>query len=331
VGKQFRTSLTFWVLLMVLGGCATSGMQNQEAQSRAATRTASRHGTNPVALEFVMSYENEASQVYFPLEGLAGCVYTTDGSLIICDEKRGKVFGLDSGNGRWYEFDTPMIRPYRPVAVAVDGFKVLVLDRGGNTVQRFDLSGAYQDQVLDMRRVDPGTISQAGDFSMDRDGRMVITDLSQHQVLMLDSFLNLNSRLGESGVQDDQFTNPEGIVFLPDGRIVVADTGNSRLCLYGRMGFFEKTLGGRFDPDNPFKAPSAIDSDRHGNLFVCDLVGGQIHVAGPNFRHLFSSGHDVVAAGLPEAPVGISVSPNGYLAVTDRGRRAVLIYRIIYE
>lgn len=284
-----------------------------------------------MALEFVRAYENVASEIYFPLEGLAGCVYTSDGSLIICDEKRGKVFGLDSGTGRWYEFDTPMVRPYRPTAVEVDGFKILVLDSGGNTVQRFDLSGAYQDQLLNLRQVDPGTITQAGSFAMDSDGRMVITDKSSQQILLLDSFLNLMSRLGEPGVQDDQFSNPEGITFLPDGRIVVADTGNSRLSLYGRMGFFEKNSGGRFDPDNPFLAPMAVDSDRHGNIFVTDLADGQIHVGGRNFRHLFSSGHDLPPAGMPESPVGIALSPDGHLAVTDRGRQAILIYRIIYE
>ncbi len=314
-------------LFLLAGGCAGGGLPPVQGEGRPVTRP----GFTPVALEFVMSYENVASEAFFPLEGLAGCAYTTDGSLIICDEKRGKVYGLDPVSGRWYEFDTPMVRPYRPVAVAVDGFKILVLDSGGNTVQRFDLSGAHQDQILDLRRVDPGTISQAGDFAVDRDGRMVITDQSQQQVLLLDSFLDLHSRLGEPGIQDDQFSEPGGIVFLPDGHIVVADSGNSRLCLYDRMGFFERTLGGVLHPENPFSVPAGVDSDEHGNLFVTDLAGGQIHVVGPSFRHLFNSGHDLPSAGLPEAPVGIAVSPNGLLAVTDRARQAVLIYRIIYE
>lgn len=315
------------LVLLVFIGCAPSGMPYQQAVLQAAASS----GSTPVALEFVMAHENVASAIYFPFEGLAGCSYTSDGSLIICDEKRGKVFGLDSGTDRWYEFDTPMVRPYRPVGVCVDGFKILVLDGGGNTVQRYDLSGAHQDQLLDLRQIDPGSSIQATAIAMDRDGRMVITDRLSQQALLLDTFLSLNSRLGEPGIQDDQFSSPEGVAFLPDGRIVVADTGNSRLSLYGRMGFFEKTLGGRFDPDNPFLAPTGVDADRHGNLFVTDLVGGQIHVAGLNFRHLFSSGHDGAVAGLPEAPVGIAVSPDGYLAVTDRARQAVLIYRIIYE
>ncbi len=318
-------------LLVLIGGCAGSDTGGGAYTQLPTPQASTRPGSIPVGLEFVMAYENVASEIYFPLEGISGCVYTSDGSLIITDEKRGKVFGLDSSTDRWYEFDTPLTRPYRPVAVAVDGFKVMVLDSGGNTVQRFDLSGAHQDQVLDMRRADPGIISQVAAFAMDRDGRMVISDQSQQQVILLDSFLNLSSRFGDPGIQDDQFTNPEGVVFLPDGRIMVADTGNSRLCLYGRMGFFESTIGGRFDPGNPFLTPSGVAVDQHGNLFVTDLAGGQIHVLGTNFRHIFSTGHDMVTLGVPEAPIGVAVSPDGHLAVTDRGRQAILIYRINYE
>lgn len=314
------------VFLVLVLGCASGGGSGHDAAP-----VAPRAGSTPVALEFVRAYENVASEPYFPLDGVSGCVYTSDGSLIICDEKRGKVFGLDSGNGRWYEFDTPMVRPYRPVDVQVDGFKVLVLDAGSNTVQRFDLSGAYQDQVLDIRRLDPGTMTQPGAFAMDRDGRMAITDVSQQQVLLLDAFLALSSRLGEPGVQDDQFAEPLGITFLPDGKVVVADTGNSRLSRYGRMGFFEDILGGRYDSENPFLAPVGVDSDQYGNLFVADMVGGKIHLVGRNFRPLEIQGGMLPHEGRPDNPVDLAVGPDGQLAVTDRSRQAILVYRIVYE
>ncbi|MCP4293061.1 MAG: hypothetical protein GY780_14640 [bacterium] len=320
----------FLLLLAVLTGCAGSVDYAGNSTSRNSSAVASS-GSTPVALEFVQAYENEAAAVYFPLEGLAGCEYTSDGSLIICDEKRGKVFGLDSGNGRWYEFDRPMVRPYRPVDAAVDGFKILILENGSDSIQRFDLSGAHQDQLLNMRRIDPSVMTRVGAFAVDRDGSMVVTDVSEQQVLQLDSFLNLKSRLGEPGVQDDQFTNPNGIDFLPDGRIIVADTGNSRLCIYSRTGFFESIVGGTYDANNPFLAPGGIDSDRHGNVFVADLGSGSITTLDRNFRFLFASGSDLPVRGIPEMPVDLAVGPSGQLAVMDRSRQAILIYRIIYE
>lgn len=290
-----------------------------------------RAGTTPVAITLVKAWENVASEIYYPFEGLSGCTYTADGSLLICDEKRGRLFGLDSGTGRWFEFDAPMVRPFRPVDVVVDGFKILALDAGTRTVQRFDLNGTHQDQAIDFRILDPGSTVQPTSFALDRDGRMVITDVDQQQVLLLDTFLDLNSRLGGPGVQDDQFRDPGGIAFMPDGRIVIADTGNGRLVRYGRMGFFESTAGGRFDSQNPFKAPSAVAADRHGNLFVTDLIGGRIHVLGRDMRPLPVLVPEDFADGLAEGPVDIALGPAGQLAVVDRTRQAILVFQILYE
>ncbi|PID78935.1 hypothetical protein CSB20_12635 [bacterium DOLZORAL124_64_63] len=319
------------VLLLACAGCAGAGGGAEGYGGTGPRNTvpaaARSTGTTPVAITLVKIWENEASQPYFPLEGLAGCVYTADGSLLVCDEKRGMLCGLDSGTGRWFQFATPAIRPYRPVDVQVDAFKVLVLDAGSRTVQRFDLSGAHQDEVLDFRDLDPSVSTLPGAFALDRDGRMVVTDLDQQDVLLLDTFLSLNNRLGGPGVADDQFLDPRGVTFLPDGRIVVADMGNARLSRYGRQGFHEDIAGGRFDPDNPFIAPCGVAADRHGNLFVVDLLAGGIIVLDRDLRPI-----PVLLDGeLPEGPVAIAVGPAGQLAVTDRLRQAILIYRVLYE
>jgi len=315
-------------LLLTLAGCAAGGGGDGPRQSAPAARGV---GATPVAITFVRAWENVASEPYFPLEGLAGCVYTADGSLLVCDEKRGMLFGLDSGTGRWFQFSTPAVRPYRPVDVQVDGFKILVLDAGSRTVQRFDLSGVHQDEVVDFRDLDPGVNTLPGAFALDRDGRMVVTDLDQQQVLLLDSFLSLSSRLGGPGVADDQFRDPRGVTFLPDGRIVVADTGNARLSRYGRQGFHEDIAGGRFDPRNPFLAPCGVAADRHGNIFVVDIMGGQIHVLDRNLRSLPVLLPDGLDGGLPLGPADITLGPAGQLAITDREQQAILIYRVLYE
>lgn len=288
-------------------------------------------GTSPGSLDFLYSFENETSAAYFPIEGIAGCEYAQDGSLIFCDEKRGKVYGLDPRLQTWFEFDTPAARPYNPVDVRADGFKVLVLDMGGNQIFRFDQAGSQLDLLLDVGRVDPGYSAQASAFDVDQDGRMVIADVSAQQVLLLDAFLNLTMRLGGPGGLDDQFQEPSGIAFLPDGRFLVADRGNRRLCLYGRLGFFEAAVGGDFDLRNPFVAPQGLDRDRFGNVFVADLGNGLIHVLDPALRLLFSAGRGYTLQGTPMAPIDVAVGPDDLLAVTDRARSAILVYRIRYE
>ena len=325
------TAVSAFALVMGCSAGSGSGVQQGDQVVPPVSSSPPRPGTTVVALEFLYSYGNDRNAFYYPIEGLAGCAYGPEGTLIFCDEKRGKVFGLDPGALVWYEFDSPNSRPYRPLDVVVDGFKILVLDSGGNNVFRFDMNGAWLDQVLDIRQVDPSNIPQVTAFSLDRDGRMLIADVSQQQVLLLDAFLNLQMRVGAPGSLDDQLTDPSGITFLPDGGFIVSDRGNRRLCRYGRLGFFEGTVGGDFDLDNPFVLPQGVASDKFGNLFVADQGNGKIHVLDRRLRFLTSIGDDFELRGTPTAPVDVAVGPADVLAVTDRARSAILIYRIIYE
>lgn len=322
----------------LLAGCSAQTGSGSASQVRQVSEntpdvrpSAPRPGTTVVDLEFLHSYENERTALYYPIEGLAGCTIGPEGTLIFCDEKRGKVFALDPGVLVWYEFDNPPSRPFRPLDVVVDGFKVLVLDAGSNKVFRFDLNGAWLDQVLDVRQVDPSHIPQVTSFSMDRDGRMAVADVSQQQVLLLDTFFNLQMRIGAPGTLDDQFTDPSGLAFLPDGSFVVADRGNRRICHYGRLGFFEGIVGGDFEVDNPFVLPQGLAADKFGNVFVADQGNGRIHVLDRRLQPLAPLGDDFGLRGTPTAPVDVAVGPTGLLVVTDRARSAILVYRIIYE
>ena len=325
--RRLATALVLGAFTLV-AGCAPPPSSGDGAARLGGTP---RPGTTVVALEFMESFENTPSAPYYPFAGLAGCAYTDDGTLVVCDEDRGKVHGFDPSARRWYEFDTPAARPYRPIDALADGFKVLVLDRGGQDIYRFDLGGSYLDRLLDVRMVDPAVRTEPSAFAMDRDGRMIIADLAEQQLLLLDAFLEPTMRLGDPGVGDDQFSDPVGVVFLPDGSIVASDRGNRRLTVYGRLGFYERSVGGDFHSDNPFGAPQGLACDRHGNLFVADRGNGLIHVLDRRLRHLFSAGPDVALAGVPLAPMDVAVGPDRTLAVTDRARRAVLIFRIIYE
>ncbi len=328
-----RWSVTL-LLIMALSACAPApeyGSGDVAATLPSTGGSAPRPGTAVARVDFLYAFENSPAELYYPIEGIGGCVYSPEGTLIFTDEKRGKVYGLDAGTRRWYEYDTPFSRPYQPVDVVVDGFKVLVLDMGGGQVNRHDLSGAYLDVLLEIRQVDPVIQTSPSAFAMDRDGRMVIADEAQQQVLLLDTFQNLNMRVGDPGSLPDQFINPSGLAFLPDGSFLVADRGNRRLARYGRLGFFEGLIGGDHSLDNPFLAPMGMDTDRFGNVFVADMGNGVVQVLGKRLTPDFSFGRDFAGDGALSEPIDVSVGPGDLLAVTDRGLSALLVYRIVYQ
>ena len=300
------------------------------AQGRAEALALPEDFPLPVALEFLTVYENERSAPYFPIEGIGGVAYASDGTLYFCDEKGGRVHGLDPA-GDWFQFDGPGRRFFRPVDLRVDGFNVLVLDMDGQVLLRYEMGGAYLDRLATFAYIDPGYDRLPSAFDVDVDGRMAFTDVSEQQTLLVDAFLQLDLTLGEPGSHREQFRDPSGVAFLPDGGFVVADRGNRRLQRYNRLGYFLGVVGGEFDPQNPMITPQGLDADVDGNVFVADPAAGAVHVYDPAMGYLFSLGSELGLLASPESPIDVAVGPDDLLAVTDRGRQAVLVYRIVYE
>jgi hypothetical protein len=341
--RRYRRLSEFWALgllalaaAMFLSGCAGGGPAAGQPGAEAGGQEvepaiAAPPGTTPVRLDFLYAFENERDAPYYPIEGIAGVAYGADGTLIFCDEKGGRVHGLAPGTGNWYAFDSSPSRSFRPIDVRVDGFSVLVLDLADRLLLRYDMAGVLQDRLLNFRQLDPLVQRLPTAFDVDVDGRVVVTDAQAQQVLLLDPFLSLSQTLGEPGSHREQFDEPSGVVFLPDGGFAVADRGNRRLQLYNRLGYYETMVGGEFDLDNRLITPQGLDRDEHGNLFVADGAAGQVHVYGRGPRWLFSLSSEMGLLAAPEAPVDVATGPDQLLAVADRGREAVLVYRIVYD
>jgi len=314
-------------LMLLVGGCSPSA----EAQYREQAAGPAPAGQTPVGVELSYLFENVQSAPYFPFEGLSGVAWGEDGLLVICDEARGKVHGLDPRTRRWFEFDHPPANPFRPVSARVDGFKVLVLDIASRTLFRFQNDGVYQDRLVDFHSLDPAFNTAPSAFDLDVDGRLVVTDGGEEQVLMLDSFMTLTSRVGNPGPHQEQFEEPSGVTYLPNGGFMVSDRGNRRLQRFNRLGYWTATLGGQFDTNNPYVTPQGLDADRWGNVFVADPAAGVVHVLDARGHLLFDLGPGLDLKATPLGPIDVAVGPNQQLAVTDRLRGAVLVYNLVYE
>jgi len=285
----------------------------------------------PLGVAFQYAFTNVETADYFPFEGLSDVAWGEDGSLVVCDASRGRVHLMDPRTRTWGSLDNPGVRGFRPLAALIDGFKVLVLDGTSRAIYRYDLGGAYQDRIVDLSTIDPAYETTPRDFDVDLDGRMVLTDVGEQQVLMLDTFMGVQGRVGHPGPHREQFDQPVGICYLPDGGFVVADTGNRRLQRFNRLGYGTAMIGGMFDGGNPFVAPLGVAADRWGNVYVADFGAGVVHVVDGRDEVALTIGPDEALEGSLLAPVSVAVGPDQLLAVADRERHAVLVYRLIYE
>lgn len=318
------------LLSLCLVGCAVESARQRTAD-RPDAAAATPEGATVTGVELAYLFENVRSAPYFPFEGLAGVVWGEEGTLVVCDEARGKVHGLDPRTQQWFEFDTPGVRPYRPIAVRIDGFKVLVLDAASRSIYRFTLGGVYHDRLLDLRQIDPAYEVAPFAFDVDIDGRLIVADAGEQQILMLDSFLGLSARVGGPGTHREQFDRPRGICFFPDGGFVVSDQGNRRLQRFSRLGYWEATFGGFFDMDNPFVAPQGLDVDRWGNVFVADPGKQVVQVLDRAGRLVLEIGPGQDLKGTLIGPLDVALGPKQQLAVTDRLRSVVLVFDVLYE
>lgn len=285
----------------------------------------------PVELQFLSAYENERSAPYFPLEGLAGVAFADDGSLFVCDELGGRVHVWAPNEGVWYQLDPPGNRFFRPVDVRLDGFHAWVLDMDGRELLRYGPTGAFLDRLVDFRYLNPGYDHRPVAFDVDVDGTVVVVDPAEDTALLLDSFLALHEIVGGPGPHREQFDAPSGVTFLNDGGFVVSDRGNRRLQRFNRMGTYDGEAGGPLLPSNPMLTPQGLERDAWDNLFVADPAAGAVHVFDADLRHLFSLDSDRELLASPENPIDVAVGPDDLLAVSDRGRGAILIYRILYK
>lgn len=322
-----------WVVLAL--GCASKSSGDRPPAAAVDSDPDSRDlqdpGTVPSRLEFLYVFENTRTAPYYPIEGIGGVTYASDGTLLFSDASGGRLHGLDPVNREWFLFEQPPDRPFRPVDVRVDGFTVLVLDMGSRLLLRYELNGSFKDRLLNFEFLDPVVPRLPSAFDIDRDGRQVYTDVAEKQVLIVDPFMALQQVVGEPGPHREQFEEPSGIVFLPDGGFLVSDRGNRRLQRFNRLGYFEAIIGGEFDFDNPLIAPQGVDCDSYGNVFLADPPLGGVHVFSRQMHHLFTLGSEAGLMAAPEIPLDVAVGPDDLLAVTDRGRQAVLVYRILYE
>lgn len=205
------------------------------------------------------------------------------------------------------------------------GFFVYAVDESNRLLLRWDSSGTYRDVLLnfeslnDRRRVSPHGLD------VDASGRTAITDVENHQVIVLDSYMKVEVAFGNFGTYAGQLNTPEGVAFTPRGELLVADTGNARLEIFTDTGAFRRIIPPNGTP-NPLRRPRRGVMAEDGRVFVADPTAGRIFE--------FSSGGGLTRAIIPEMmgpfkPTDVALSRDGILYVTDSASQSLYAIKVM--
>ena len=140
---------------------------------------------------------------------------------------------------------------------------------------------------------------------------------------------------GGNGSGVGQFLRPMGIACSPDGRVVVADTGNNRLALLrmrdGALSW-DGVLGEGGAAPGQFHGPSGVALDSQGRIYVADSGNNRVQVFSPDGVFVAEFGGDPDANNCTDRPQAIAVvdpqepyaaEPDGSVYVIDQGRARI--------
>jgi len=265
--------------------------------------------------------------------------FAGDDELLILDNRLRKVERIrlttEQGLARRIDLDFPirvsqvptsLASPLLDIGYAPDGSPRFLVETEGRGLTMHAALAQLHETVygdsVNLYRPDPegGSLLLSGDIGEVE--QAVITDTS---VFAADSRRNrftlfelesgrLQGTYGDNYQDDRRLRDPKGIGILPDGRIVIADTGNDRIKI--------------FSPDlaslvasYPFVEPAGIAIDPDGKIFVWDEDGirvAQLNTAAQTFESL--------PGGLLPGPVtAITFDQAGNLFALDRNTHRITI------
>jgi hypothetical protein len=247
-----------------------------------------------------------------------------EGRVVIADGSPGRLvrWNRGVGEGGEQEFQRPASSVgFYPTDAAIRGFFAYAVDESGRRVLRFDDDGAYRDVLLSFEGLSLGRRVSPYSVAVDQSGRVAISDVENHQILIFDAYLTLEIAFGNFGAYEGQLSSPQGVSFSPRGELVVADTGNRRVQVFSDGGAFLRSVPSPGLP-NPLRRPRRAVIDAAGRTIVADPAAGAVFVFDTD-----GSLERAVAPGRAFAPTDVELSRGGLLFVTDEASRSVLVFK----
>lgn len=215
-------------------------------------------------------------------------------------------------------------------AFSPSGF-LYVADRMNKAIRKVDVAGGKVSTVARNGLEQPVFIiwSPLGYF--------VVVDRSRHRLFKLDEEGNLSTLCGsEAGCLDGErdvskFSEPSAACALPDGTLLVSDSGNARIRMVSndvktyagsRSGFLDGILEKAL-----FSRPWGICLSSFGELFICDWGNNRIRVIDMLNRTVktvagqMKNGNENglgLSQALFDCPIAITTTPHNKLLVADR-------------
>ncbi|MCI0396031.1 MAG: TIGR03663 family protein [Chloroflexi bacterium] len=210
--------------------------------------------------------------------------------------------------------DGQLLQP-RNLAIGPDGM-IYVADSGNHRIQVFDQQGRFVRGWGAFGQAE-GLLNEPWDIAVS-DEYVYVADTWNHRLQQFTLDGGFVRVIGVSGspLEGQEggglFFGPRDIGILPDGNLLVTDTGNHRLQVLDAAGNFIRQIGSRGTELGRFQEPVGIGLNPDGLVYVADTWNGRIVQLSQELLP--------VNQWLVDAWEGESINNKPYLAVDGRGR-----------
>jgi len=185
------------------------------------------------------------------------------------------VIVSDKEDGNLQVKFTPIVPGAYSIEVKINGdklaicpFNIPVKERELMVVGNLDLKFFQGDELQGLFGI-----------AINMEGNIVVTDNHGHCVYVFDKEGNCLRKIGGRGENSGKFKYPDGVSFLNDNEILIADCGNHRIQhLNIKTGNVVKTFGKRGAGKGEFQNPIDVCLDDEGRIGVAECSNNRIQV-----------------------------------------------------
>jgi signal transduction histidine kinase/sugar lactone lactonase YvrE len=240
----------------------------------------------------------------------------------IAKDSSNNIYVVDSGNNRVQKFDNNgnYLSQFgsggsgdgqfaTPLGIVIDNSdNIYVADSGNNRIQKFNSSGGYIGEFGSAGSGD-GQFSYPTGMGLDSSGNIYLADTGNSRIQKFNSSGNYLSQFGSYGSGDGQFDGPVAVEVSVLNRIIVSDQANNRVQVFNIDGVYGGQLG--------ISAPTGLDSDSQGNIYVVSGGSNNIQLYDPNGSLIQEYGSFGSGDGEFNFPAGVKLDGNGNVFVSE--------------
>ena len=147
-----------------------------------------------------------------------------------------------------------------------------------HTVKIFDMQGKLLGNLGQGKGSGPGQFLFPTYVSVDRQGKVYVTDTLNSRVQVFDAEGKYMQRFGERGNSWGMFDKPKGVATDSFGNVYVVDSGWSNVQIFNPKGQVMLFFGGRGPIPGMLQNPAPIAIDRQNRIYVGDYLNHRIGV-----------------------------------------------------